>query len=165
MMMIVLFLEINFGNSDIYVKLDDLMLVTCNILCVLKLLSFRLYADNLIRNFSSAVKDYSAIDSEEKRAIMRRHAFMGRMICYSIVFLTYLASLIFSLMPLLADDSENIQVNISMKNQASKLPVPVTFLGDLPIPMGLFFVISMMQYLILMLVGASNCGNKLIVNI
>jgi len=160
-MMIILFLEIIFGSSDAYIKLDALMLMSCNVLCVLKLLSFRLYADNLIRNYSSAVNDYSTIDSEEKRTIMRQHAFMGRMICYSTIFFTYLASSIFTLAPMITDD-ENVHVNISIKNQAAKLPVPITFLGNLQIPTGLYFIISTVQYFILLLTGTSNCGNKLI---
>ncbi|XP_018059939.1 PREDICTED: odorant receptor 9a [Atta colombica] len=158
LMMIILFLEIIFGSSDAYIKLDALMLMSCNVLCVLKLLSFRLYADNLIRNYSSAVNDYSTIDSEEKRTIMRQHAFMGRMICYSTIFFTYLASSIFTLAPMITDD-ENVHVNITIKNQAAKLPVPITFLGNLQIPTGLYFVISTVQYFILLLTGTSNCGN------
>ena len=163
-MMIMLFLEIIFGNSAAYIKLDALMLMSCNILCVLKLLSFRLYADNLIRNYSSAVNDYSTIDTEEKRTIMRQHAFMGRMICYSIIFFAYLASSIFTLAPMMTGD-EDIHINVSIKNQAAKLPVPITFLGELQIPTGLYFVISTVQYFILLLTGTSNCGNKLTVNI
>ncbi|XP_039314400.1 uncharacterized protein LOC113003170 isoform X2 [Solenopsis invicta] len=134
-MMIMLFLEINFGSSDAYVKLDDLMLMSCNILCVLKLLSYRLYADNLIRNYSSAVKDYLAIDDEWKRIIMRRHAYMGRIICYICILSTYGCSLIWTVMPMLAAD------------------------GDVHIPAGVYFVISSMESFILLLTGTSNCGN------
>ncbi|XP_039314404.1 uncharacterized protein LOC105193232 isoform X4 [Solenopsis invicta] len=137
-MIFVLFLEINFGTSNAYVKLDALMIMFCNILCVLKLISFRIYADNLTRNFSSAVKDYLAIDNEGKRTIMRRHAFMGRMICYSIVLFAYIASLIFTLAPIIAGD------------------------GDLQLPTSVFFTISMMQLFILMLTATGNCGFQLI---
>ncbi|XP_025987226.2 uncharacterized protein LOC113003170 isoform X1 [Solenopsis invicta] len=158
-MMIMLFLEINFGSSDAYVKLDDLMLMSCNILCVLKLLSYRLYADNLIRNYSSAVKDYLAIDDEWKRIIMRRHAYMGRIICYICILSTYGCSLIWTVMPMLAADGEDIQINVTIENQASELPVPVTFLGDVHIPAGVYFVISSMESFILLLTGTSNCGN------
>ncbi|XP_039314403.1 uncharacterized protein LOC105193232 isoform X3 [Solenopsis invicta] len=161
-MIFVLFLEINFGTSNAYVKLDALMIMFCNILCVLKLISFRIYADNLTRNFSSAVKDYLAIDNEGKRTIMRRHAFMGRMICYSIVLFAYIASLIFTLAPIIAGDGEDIQVNVTIKNQASELPIPVTFLGDLQLPTSVFFTISMMQLFILMLTATGNCGFQLI---
>jgi len=152
-------LEINFGNGDAYEKIDTLMVMSCIILATLKLLSFRLYADNLICNYSSAVDDYSTIDTEEKRTIMRRHAFMGRIICYSTLFFAYLASSIFMLMPMIAGNKD-IQVDDVSKTQASELPMPLTFLGDLHIPSSLYFVISTLQYIILMLTSTSNCGNK-----
>ncbi|KAG5324313.1 OR13A protein, partial [Pseudoatta argentina] len=75
-----------------------------------------------------------------------------------IIFFTYLASSIFTLAPMITGD-ENVHVNVSIKNQAAKLPVPITFLGDLQIPTGLYFVISTVQYFILLLTGTSNCGN------
>ncbi|XP_011878788.1 PREDICTED: odorant receptor 13a-like isoform X1 [Vollenhovia emeryi] len=157
-MMIVLFLEIIFGNSEAYIKLDALMIMFCNVLSVLKLSSFRLYADNLTRNFSSAVNDYLAIDTEEKRTIMRRHAYMGRLICYSIISLAYLASSIFVLTPMIAGDKD-VQANASIETQASKLPVPLPWtLGDLHISTNLFLLISMVQYILLVLNSTSDCG-------
>ncbi|XP_036142470.1 uncharacterized protein LOC118645475 isoform X3 [Monomorium pharaonis] len=158
-MIIMLFLEINFGSSDAYVKLDDFMLMNYAIICILKILSFRLYADNMIRNFSSAVKDYLAIDNEGTRIIMRRHAFMGRIICFNIVFCTYLTSAFFFLLPIIAGEGEDIQINVTIKNQGAELPVPITFLGDIHIPTILYFVISTMQLFMLMFIGTSNCGN------
>jgi len=116
-MMIMLFLEINFGSGDMYIKLDAIMVMFCGVVSLLKLLSYRLYADNLIRNFSSAVKDYLAIDNEKKRTIMQRHAFMGRMIYYSTLFFACFAPVLF-LVPMAGDDKD-IQVNASLKNQAS----------------------------------------------
>jgi len=161
-MMVVLFLEINFGSGDAYVKLDALMIMFCTVLSVLKLLSFRLYADNMICNFSSAINDYLAIDTEEKRAIMRRHAFMGRMIFYSILFFAYLASSIFMLTPMIAGNKD-IYVNVSMKNQASELPVPLTWaLGNFNISTNLYLLISTVQYVLMVLNSTSDCGNKLI---
>jgi len=90
---------------------------------------------------------------------MRRHAFMGRMICYSIIFFAYLASSIFALIPMIAD--KDVQVNISNKNQAVNLPMPLTWVfGDLNIPTSLFLLIFVMQFILLLISGASNCGNK-----
>jgi len=163
--MIMLFIEINFGSGDAYIKLDVLMLMTCVICSVLKLLSFRLYADNLIRNFSSAVNDYVAIDTEEKRTIMRWHAFMGRLICYSILSFGYLTSSIMTLTPMIVGDN-NVQVNVSIKSQASKLPIPLTWvLGDFNISTSLYLLISAVQCILMLINGASDCGNKQIINI
>ncbi|KAG5343729.1 OR2A protein, partial [Acromyrmex charruanus] len=159
-MMIMLFLEIIFGSSDVYVKLDALMLMFCNVLSVLKLLSFRIYANNMIRNFTSAINDYLAIDNKKKHAIMRQHAFIGRMISCSILFFAYLASTIFCLVPIIVGDGENIQVNVSIKNQASDLPVPLTWsLGSYHLSANLFFAISIVQYFLLVLNSNCNCGS------
>ncbi|XP_077259545.1 odorant receptor 10-like isoform X1 [Temnothorax americanus] len=158
-MMIMLSLETLFGSSDTTVKLDFFMVLTCNLLSVLKLLYYRIYADNLIRNFTSAVNDYLAVDTEKKRMIMRRHAFIGRMMCYSILFFAYVASSIFGLLPILAGE-EDIQVNESIKNQASELPLPLTCIfGNSSIPSSLYLVIVTVQYILLILNSTSNCGN------
>ncbi|XP_077259546.1 odorant receptor 49b-like isoform X2 [Temnothorax americanus] len=156
-MMIMLSLETLFGSSDTTVKLDFFMVLTCNLLSVLKLLYYRIYADNLIRNFTSAVNDYLAVDTEKKRMIMRRHAFIGRMMCYSILFFAYVASSIFGLLPILAGE-EDIQVNESIKNQASELPLPLTCIfGNSSIPSSLYLVIVTVQYILLILNSTSNC--------
>ncbi|XP_071625490.1 odorant receptor 10-like isoform X2 [Temnothorax longispinosus] len=156
-MMIMLFLEIFLGSVDTTVKLDSLMLMSCNILSVLKLVFFRIYADNLIRNFTSAANDYLAVDTEEKRTIMRRHAFMGRMMCYSILFFAYFAATIFGLLPVLAG-GDDIQVNESIKNQASELPMPLTCIfGNSSVPSSLYLAVSTVQYVLLMLNANGNC--------
>ncbi|XP_011066046.1 PREDICTED: odorant receptor 82a-like [Acromyrmex echinatior] len=191
-MLITMLLEINFGNGDAYVKIDTLMVISCIILATLKLLSFRLYADNLIRNYSSAVNDYSTIDTEEKPGnkdiqvddVSKTQAsklpmpltfledlhipsslyFVISTLQYTILMITCTtncASSIFTLAPMMTGD-EDIHINVSIKNQAAKLPVPITFLGDLQIPTGLYFVISTVQYFILLLTGTSNCGFRFI---
>ncbi|XP_036145709.1 odorant receptor 49b [Monomorium pharaonis] len=58
-----------------------------------------------------------------------------------------------------ADEGEDIQINVTIKNQGAELPVPITFLGDLHIPTILYFMISTMQLFMLMFIGTSNCGN------
>ncbi|XP_011645617.2 odorant receptor 10a-like [Pogonomyrmex barbatus] len=166
-MMSVLFFEIVYGDASTYDKLDALMVMFCNLLSILKLLSFRIYAKNLIRNFSSAVDDYHAIDTEEKRIIMRRHAYMGRMVCFSIMSFSYFVPLIFVWIPLLLDKNNDnnikVQVNVS-KNPASELPIPLTWtLGNYEISPALYLVISFTIYVLLMLTCNSNCGNKLII--
>ncbi|XP_011878855.1 PREDICTED: odorant receptor 13a-like [Vollenhovia emeryi] len=156
--MIMLFLEIVFSSDEVYVKLDALVFLFCNIISVLKLLFFRLYADNLTRNFSSAVNDYFAIDTEEERMIMRRHAYMGKMICFIIVSFGYVASSMSILTPLLAS-VEDIQLNASIENQASKLPLPLTWtLGDFHMSTNVFLLICMGQYFLFVLNCICDCG-------
>ncbi|XP_039314405.1 odorant receptor 4-like [Solenopsis invicta] len=156
---IVTFFEFNFGSSDAYVKIEDLLCIYANIIGILKLLTLRLHAENLTYYFSSAVNDYLAIDNEEKRIIMRRHAFMGRIICYSLVPLTYLAILFITLTPMVTHYNEDIQVNVTIKFHLSELPFPITFLGHMQIPTGIYFAISTMEFLITAVIVASNCGN------
>ncbi|KAL0129901.1 hypothetical protein PUN28_001865 [Cardiocondyla obscurior] len=155
--MTLVFLEIVYGNSNAYVQLDNLEIVFCSILAILKLLCFRIYANNLIRNFSSAVKDYLAMDTEEKRTIMRRHAYLGRVICYSVLSLSYLATLLFMLMALIADNEE-VQINVTI-SQIDELPVPLTFLGEVYMSTTVYLLVSTLQYIVLTLTVTSNCGN------
>ncbi|KAL0129893.1 hypothetical protein PUN28_001864 [Cardiocondyla obscurior] len=158
-MMIVLILEVTCGDNSMYTKLDAIMLLTCNLVSVLKLLFYHLYADNLIHNFSSAVDDYLAIDTEKKRAIMRRHAFLGKIICYNVVFPAYVASTIFMIMPLITSN-ESAQVNISIKNPAENLAFPMMWtLRDFHISQNSYIWISIVQYILLMLNSSCNCGN------
>ncbi|XP_071556202.1 odorant receptor 10-like [Temnothorax nylanderi] len=156
-MMILVFLEINFGSGNAYVQLDNFEIIICDILGLLKVLSFRIYAKNLIRNFSSAVDDYLTIDTEEKRTIMRRHAYMGRIVCYSILFMAYFASTTFMLVPMIADDTE-VKVNVSI-NDVSELPLAITFWGEMHISTSLFVLISTLQYTVMILICTSNVGN------
>ncbi|XP_036150623.1 uncharacterized protein LOC118648421, partial [Monomorium pharaonis] len=119
---------------------------------------FRFYADKLILNFTSAVTDYLAIDTEEKRTIMRRHAYMGRIISYGISILAYVAATLFTLKPIL---ESNTQVNVSIKNQLADLPLPLTWtLGNLGhISTTLYFTLALVQYYLLLLNVNGNVGN------
>ncbi|XP_036142517.1 odorant receptor 30a-like [Monomorium pharaonis] len=158
-LMITMFLELNFNNGNAYMKLDELIIVCCALLSVLKILFFRLYADKLIHNFTSAVIDYLAIDTEEKRTIMRRHAFLGRIIAYSTVVSGYLATTLFILMPMIIGD-KNAEVNVSIKNQAVDLPVPLTWtLGNYYISTTSYFTIILVQYYLLLLNCNGNVGS------
>ncbi|XP_011702893.1 PREDICTED: uncharacterized protein LOC105458952, partial [Wasmannia auropunctata] len=164
---IIIFFEVNFGGGDVYTKIDGLLLMMCTILSVIKILAFRLYADNMIRNFSSAVKDYLAIDNENMRKIMRHHAFMARVMCYSVLSFAYTAPVFFLVAVLIAGGDEDIQVNsnTSIKNPAEDLPVPLTWtLGSYHLSTSLYFVITIVQYIILTLNCNGNVGNKMIIN-
>ncbi|XP_071625506.1 odorant receptor 13a-like isoform X1 [Temnothorax longispinosus] len=158
--MIMIFLEINFGSGNAYVQVDNFEVVISIILGLSKIVSFRLYAKNLTRNFSSAVDDYLTIDTEEKRTIMRRHAYMGRIMCFSILSMAYVASTTFILIPMIpmiAGDTE-VQVNVTI-NDISEFPVAVTFLGEVHVSTSLYMLICMLQYMGLVLTATSNCGN------
>ncbi|XP_014481250.1 PREDICTED: uncharacterized protein LOC106747836, partial [Dinoponera quadriceps] len=121
--------EIYYNCINSYAKIDMLLIFTCGLLALLKITWFRIYADNLISNFNSAIEDYHAVDNDEKRAVMRRHAFMGRMICYCVAY------------------------------YETKYPVPSTCtLGSLPISTTFHIVIYVMQAIVLVIISSGNLG-------
>jgi len=124
-MLIASFLEIYYNCSDMYEKLNALLYIGCVTLGLLKVLMIRIYDNNLIRNFSSAVNDYLAIDSEQKRMIMRRHAFLGRIICYNIMLFALFSTIGLILAPIMTK-YKNEQINVSINNVASEYPLPAT---------------------------------------
>ncbi|XP_067210053.1 uncharacterized protein [Linepithema humile] len=158
-MMILVQLEMYHGCSDMYQKLDSLMMITCGFLGILKITMFRVYADNLIRNFTSAVNDYDTIDSEEKRIIMRRHAFMGRATCYSAVIFSYFSTMGLILAPLLANDKD-VKINISTSESALIYPIPssctLQFMSSWTI---IYIIIFVLQCMALTITCNANLGS------
>lgn len=159
-MVIVSYLEIYYNCSDAYAKLDSVLLIACGTLAILKISCFRIYAINMTRNYSSAIKDYLAIDNEKKRRIMRRHAFMGRTICFSVIFFSYVGSVVFILAPMLASEKD-VPVNVSMKNAAG-YPIPSECtLAHFHISRSMYFLIFAVQCILLALTCTGNLGNEL----
>lgn len=145
---------------DYYTKVDAVLILTCDILALLKITWFRIYADNLINNFNSVINDYLTIDDEEKRLVMRRHAFMGRAICYSVACVSYVASGFYMSLPLLVDNNV-IRINGSVVGYAAKYPVPsICTLGSLPIPTTLHVVLFLTQCSVLIIICSGNLGNE-----
>ncbi|XP_019697157.2 odorant receptor 82a-like [Harpegnathos saltator] len=148
--------EIYYNCIDPYGKIDALLLFTCTFLALLKIIWFRRYGDNLTKNFNSAINDYLAIDSEKKRAVMRRHAFMGRTICYGVTCVSYLASVFYISLPLLMD---NVSVNGSATGFQTKYPIPSTCtLGALDISTTLHIALYVMLSIMLFIIGSGNVG-------
>jgi len=163
MMMILVQLEMYHNCSDMYQKLDSLMMITCGFLGILKITMFRIYADNLICNFTSAITDYGTIDNEEKRIVMRRHAFMGRATCYSVVIFSYFGSTGLILSPLLKID-KNVEINTSTSESAlHQYPIPsactLEFLSSWTI---IYIMIFVLQCMALTITCNANMGNKII---
>lgn len=142
------------------------MLFVCFFLALLKISTFRIYADNLTSVFSSAISDYLAIDSEEKHSltIMRRHAFMGRKIFYFVVLTGYTASIGFMLMPIVTSKvlASDVQVNVSINKQDLQYPFSTscTF-GNIYLPTGLYVMNYLMQCILLYIGSTGNTGNKI----
>lgn len=154
------FLNVYYDCSDIYEKIDCLMLALCNIVGFFKLSMFHIYAENLTRNYSSAIDDYLAVHTEEKRLIMRQHAFLGRIIFYCVVIFGFITSFGLIVTPIMA--SENMQVNVSLSKYASKYPIPSTCtLGYLQIISTLYFIIFVVQSALIIIASFAYVGNKI----
>ncbi|XP_032680069.1 odorant receptor 13a-like [Odontomachus brunneus] len=143
---------------DPYARIDAILIFACGLLALLKITCFRIYSDNLSSNFKSAINDYFAVDNEEKRFVMRRHAFMGRMICYCVVCVAYVGSIFYVSLPLVIGH-KSIQINGSVVVPNTIYPVPSTCsLGSLSIPTSLHILLFLWQSVVLFSISTGNLG-------
>ncbi|XP_067210028.1 odorant receptor 10-like [Linepithema humile] len=157
--LIMSYLDIYYGCSDMYEILDSVMIIVCAILGLVKLSMFRIYADNLICNYSSAVSDYLAIDTEAKRTIMRRHAFMGRIFFYSVVLFGIFVSLGLVTAPIIPSNKD-AQVNVSINDDVLGYPISSTCtLARFHFSTTLYLVIFIVQSFLIGATFFSNLGN------
>jgi hypothetical protein len=116
---------------------------------------FRVYAKNLTRNYSSAINDYCTIDTEEKRTVMRQHAFLGRLVFYFVVAFAFTVSICLMITPLIGN-ANNVQINVSMNKYASMYPVPSPCtLGQLNISTRMYLLFFTLQCIH---IGVSSCA-------
>ncbi|KAF3054279.1 Odorant receptor 122 [Nylanderia fulva] len=152
-------MELHMGCTDAEQNVDSFMLVFCGILGVLKIICFRIYAKNLTNNYGSAQNDYLTIKNVEHRAIMRRHAFLGRILSCFMVCFSYFSVIIYSLIPLLGDDEDN-RINMTNENVILEYPMPsrcaLEYLG---FPESMYQVICLFEFIALILTCTCNLGN------
>ncbi|XP_025265643.1 odorant receptor 13a-like isoform X2 [Camponotus floridanus] len=117
------FMELYMGCTDIEQNLDCLTLICCGFLGVLKTTWFRIYANSLINNYDSALNDYLTIDNIKERAIMRKHAFIGRILCYFLLGFSYFSCLMYAIIPFLDYEQDN-RINITNRDVVLKYTVP-----------------------------------------
>jgi hypothetical protein len=148
-------MQVDIYCGNIYEIIDALMIGSTCLLGLIKLSMFRVYAKNLTRNYSSAVSDYRAIDTEEKRTIMRQHAFLGRMVFYFVVAFALITCIDLVITPLIGN-AENVQVNVSINKYASKYAVPsVCTLGQLNVSTRMYLLLFVVQCIH---IGISSCA-------
>nr|XP_012221302.1 PREDICTED: odorant receptor 13a-like [Linepithema humile] len=127
---------------------------TC-VLALIKHLMFRVYAENLTHNYSSAINDYCAIDTEEKRTIMRQHAFLGRMVFYFVTAMAFTCAVCLIMTPII-EYSNNVQVNASTNKHTSRYPVPSDCTwGKLDVSMRTYLLLFVLQFI---QIGISSCA-------
>ena len=159
LMLTILQVELYLDNSNPEYNLDALILINAGILAVTKVICFHVRSLGLVSNFTSAVKDYKELNSEENRVIVRRHAYMGRVACASLIFCSYVGSTLFMTVPMLAGDEEVINVT---EESAIKYPMPSeNTLTLINMPEKMYFVIFIVEYLMLLLTSTGNLGKDL----
>ncbi|XP_031365753.1 uncharacterized protein LOC116185475 isoform X1 [Apis dorsata] len=158
LMIIIVQVELYLDRSNAENNLDALLLINCGILAVAKVMCFRIHSIGLVSNFSSAIKDYNELNSEENRVIVRRHAYMGRVACASLIFCSYVGSTLFITVPMLAGDEEEV-INVT-EESAIKYPIPSkNILAIINIPDNMYSVIFIIEYIMLLLTSTGNLGS------
>lgn len=108
-------IEIYMGCTDAEENVDYLMLIYCGFLGMLKTLWFCLYANNLTNNYHSALNDYLTIEDMKERTSMRKHAFIGRILCCCMLCFSYFNCTIYGLISLFRNNQNITNENIELK--------------------------------------------------
>ncbi|XP_071625473.1 odorant receptor 9a-like isoform X2 [Temnothorax longispinosus] len=158
LVVILSFIELYMGCTDADQSVDSLMLISSGILGVLKIVWFRVYARGLTNNYGSAVDDYLMIENTNQRAIMRKHAFMGRFVCCFMLGFSYFGCIVFVLIPLLGDNINN-QINVSNEDAVLDYPMPSRCaLEYLHVPTSMYRISCLIETISLILGGNANQG-------
>nr|XP_034179214.1 odorant receptor 9a-like [Osmia lignaria] len=157
-MVVILNTEMYLDGSNAEANLDALMMTGCGILAVSKVTCFRLYSSRLIINFSSAAKDYNELDNDnEKRTIMRRHAYMAKVTLISLVLSSNCCAAIFAILPVLLRNVE--ESNVTMEETVI-YPMPSAHVIELVnFPKNLQIIIFITEFLMLVVTSVGNLGS------
>ncbi|XP_072760027.1 uncharacterized protein [Anoplolepis gracilipes] len=153
------FMEIYMGCTDIEQNIQCLMLICCGILGVLKSTWFRIYPNSLINNYDSALNDYMTIDNIKERDIMRKHAFIGRFICCSMLGSTYFGCLLYGAIPFLNYNQGN-RINITNEDTILEYTIPSRCaLEYFNFPTSMYIIICLVEIVLIILADTTNLGN------
>ena len=151
--------EMYLDSKDAEKNLDALVILSCGILALSKIIRFRIRPAALISNFTSAVEDYNELWDEEKRVIVRKHAYMTRVASASMLFFAYFSSIVFITVPMLADEEEKNVVNAT-EESTSEYPIPSeNVMALIKIPENLYVIVFIIEYLMLLFTSTGNLGN------
>ncbi|XP_072760024.1 uncharacterized protein [Anoplolepis gracilipes] len=160
------FMEIYMGCTDVEQNIHCLMMICCGILSVLKTTWFRIYPNSLINNYDSALNDYMTIDNIKERDIMRKHAFIGRFICCSMLGSTYFGCLLYGAIPFLNYNQGN-RINITNKDTILEYTIPSRCaLEYFNFPTSMYIIICFVEIVVIIYAATANFGNDaLFINI
>ncbi|XP_032680089.1 odorant receptor 13a-like [Odontomachus brunneus] len=155
-------IEFYLGCTDAEQNIYALMLTCCGMLAVTKMICVRIYATNFTKNYKSALNDYMLIENDEQRAIMHRHAFMGRALLYSTISIAYIDAVLYSLIPFLGNEYNN-QTNITNKDIILEYTVPSRCtLKYLNVP-DMHKMYCLIELISMLLTCTSNYGNDTLI--
>ncbi|KAL0129879.1 hypothetical protein PUN28_001860 [Cardiocondyla obscurior] len=156
-MFIVPSVELYLGCTDAETNVDCLMLICCGILGLMKTIWFRLYTRNLANNYSSVIRDYLTVEDTKERAIMRKHAFMGRTFCCFMVCFSYFSCVLYGLIAML---SGNKNVNMTNEDAIFEYPVPSKcIMKNLNVPASTHKIFCIIDTVAMVLASTANHGN------
>jgi len=152
-------MEIYMGCTDVEQNIDCLMIICCGILGALKITWFRINANSLIINYNSALNDYLTIDNTKDRNIMRKHAFIGRILCSSLLAIAYFCCLTYGIVPILDYDINN-RINITNEDATLEYVIPSRCaLEYFNFPTSIYKICCLVETVIMILATTANLGN------
>ncbi|KAK1125022.1 hypothetical protein K0M31_006359 [Melipona bicolor] len=159
-MVTILQTELYFDSSNAEKNLDIVVLTACGSLAITKVTSYRIWPTGFIYNFTSAIRDYNELRDEEKRAIVRKHAYMGRMACIFTMAGAYASATLIMAVPVLVGEKLEIIVNMT-EEKTLKYPIPSKYvMAFIRMPDSLYFIVFITEYLMMIVTCTGNVGNK-----
>ncbi|XP_076295133.1 odorant receptor 85f-like [Lasioglossum baleicum] len=152
--------ELWLGEGDPEKNLDSIVIGSCGLLAISKVAYFRFRPTGLIANFVSAVKDYQDVQDVERRDIVKRHAYMGRMASANMLFFIYFSSTMCALTPMFLRRGDILESFNRTEEAKRNYPMPSTFtLELLHVPESMYIWIFVGEYILLLTIAAGNLGN------
>ncbi|XP_046829260.1 odorant receptor 13a-like [Vespa crabro] len=153
--------ELLAGCNNSNANLDSLAIIACNIMAIIKIGCYRFHFRYLIENYEKAVRDYLQTKSSEDLGIMKRHAFIGRSLCSSLICFSYISTSIFMIAPFFMGSEETIINGTRMslpKTLSYPMPSDCT-LGNFNVSIALYCFISTLDIVLLISTCNGNVGN------
>ncbi|XP_020296087.1 uncharacterized protein LOC109861023 [Pseudomyrmex gracilis] len=150
--------EIYLGCTDAEKNTDCLMLICCGILGVIKITSFRIYANNLTNNYCSAVNDYQTVKHPRYYSIMRKHTYVGKLLCCSMMSFSYFSCFMYALIPFLGGDRFNQSVATNETALEYTLPSACA-VKYFHVPTSMYTIICLFQTVAIFTATTANSGN------
>ncbi|XP_011065380.1 PREDICTED: odorant receptor 30a-like [Acromyrmex echinatior] len=138
-------------------NVDSLMLLCCGILGILKTVWFRIHARNLTNNYSSALNDYLMIKNAKHRAIMRKHASTGRILCCFLMCFSYFSCLLYTIIPFLSN--ANNKINVTSETMLQYTVPSRCALEYFNAPTSMHTILCLIEAISLTLTSTTNHGN------